>query len=275
LNSILDLNSPIVDLTLENPFNMQDFQEDKLSNLDIKAIDQSGAIHNVEMQISLHDGFTQRIVFYGCELVIDQMRGGDDYKSIRPVFSICILGGILFEDGTKLHHRFRLMDEETLRTLDKTLEIHTLELGRYNLGEADLATASELDWWLYWLLHAHEYEVEALLALFPKPAFRQATQTILRIAQKTEDKAMYDSREKAIRDRQWQLNSAIREGEIKGEIKGKIEGKIEGEAKLVQTLQSLLYLPISSKEELLAMSLKQLEELASGLQEKLRSRISS
>jgi len=59
-----------------------------------------------------------------------------------------------------------------------------------------------LDCWLFWFLHAHEYEADALLKLFPQQAIRQATQTIVNIAQVTEDKVMYDVREKAIRDQQ-------------------------------------------------------------------------
>jgi hypothetical protein len=42
LNAILSLPSPIIDVTLLNPFNPQDFQDDKLSVLDIKAVDQNG-----------------------------------------------------------------------------------------------------------------------------------------------------------------------------------------------------------------------------------------
>ena len=41
LNAILELDSPILDVTIENPFNLQDFESDKLSILDIKAIDQT------------------------------------------------------------------------------------------------------------------------------------------------------------------------------------------------------------------------------------------
>lgn len=68
LNAILDRKSPIVDVTIENPFNLQDFQDDKLSILDIRAVDQTGAIYDVEMQLSNFSGLVQRIVFYGCEI---------------------------------------------------------------------------------------------------------------------------------------------------------------------------------------------------------------
>lgn len=85
-----------------------------------------------------------------------------------PAFSICLLDGILWDDSDKVHHTFRLTDRDSGRTLGETLEIHTIELGRYNLREQDLATASMFECWLYWLLHAHEYEAEELLKLFPQ-----------------------------------------------------------------------------------------------------------
>ncbi len=50
---------------------------------------------------------------------------------------------------------------------------------------------------------------------------------------KLQSKAMYDARERAIRDRKSEINAAIR--------KGKIEGKIE----TIQLLQGILRLPIT------------------------------
>ncbi len=152
-----------------------------------------------------------------------------------------------------------------------TLEIHTLELGRYTLREADLAADDMLDCWLYWLLHAHEYEPAALLELLPQHAIRRATETLARISQISEDKAMYDAREKAIRDRKWELDASFREGELKGELKGKIEGKIE----LIRTLQGILHTSVSEEQELRTMTLEQLESLTSRLQEQLRNRMPS
>src|SRR5437762_581376 len=55
LNAILEPQSPIVDVTIENPYNLQDFESDKLSILDIKAVDQAGAIYDI-CAISPRDG---------------------------------------------------------------------------------------------------------------------------------------------------------------------------------------------------------------------------
>jgi hypothetical protein len=187
LNAILTLPVPIVDVTIENPYNLQDFQNDKLSILDIRAVDQRGAIYDVEMQLSTHSG---------------------------------------------------------------------------------------LDRWLYWLLHAHQYDAKELGSLFSQPEFQKATDSIDRIAKKTEDKAMYDTREKAIRDQQWILNAARREGLEEGEIKGREEGREEGELfGKIRMLQNLLSLPQSTDQELHPRSRTELEMLATELQAQLRKRM--
>jgi predicted transposase/invertase (TIGR01784 family) len=287
LNAILRPTPPIVGVTLENPFNLQDFEDDKLSVLDVKAVDGDGAIYDIEMQLDIFAGLVQRIVFYGCELYAGQLNAGEGYAVLHPVYSICLINGILWRDATQVHHAFRLTDEQSGRVLRGTLEIHTLELGRYNSTEGDLAAGDMLDCWLYWLLHAQEYEHAALLQLLPQPAIRQATETLGRISQQSEDKAMYDAREKAIRDWNWKINAARREGEIQGEIQGEIKGKIEGEIQgeikgkiegkieMIRTLQGILCVPVSEEEDLRGMTLEQLETLTSSLREKVRTRPSS
>jgi len=282
LNAILDLPIPIADVTIENPFNLQDFHDDKLSILDIRAVDQRGAIYDIEMQLSIFSGLVKRIVFYGCEVYAGQLKAGDDYKDLKPVYSICLLEGRLWQDSNKVHHAFRFADHDSGRFLAETLEIHTLELGCYNLGESDLDTASILDRWLFWLLHAHEYDSKTLTGLFPQPAFQQATNTITRIAEITEDKAMYDTREKAIRDRQWALNAsreeALEEGLEKGLEQGleqgREEGEIKGEIKLIRTLQEILGEPISEESSLKGQSLDRLQSITVQLRNKIHGRTS-
>jgi hypothetical protein len=75
---------------------------------------------------------------------------------------------------------------------------------------------------------------------------------------------MMSSRERALRDREWELESARREGFLKGEIKWKIE--------LIRLLQEVLHAPISDENELEAMRPDQLEAMMNDFCEKYRSR---
>ena len=94
---------------------------------------------------------------------------------------------------------------------------------------------------------------------------------------------MYDSREKAIRDRQWELNASRKEGLLEGEIKGKIEGeiqgmikgKIEGEIKMIRVLQEILQIPLGTDSDFEGKSLEDLQSLTADLQEQVRRRHSS
>jgi predicted transposase/invertase (TIGR01784 family) len=280
LNAILNRPVPIRDVLLENPFNPQDFLDDKLSVLDVKATDENGVIYDIEIQLSVRPGLIERLVFYGCEIYADQLRTGQDYTRLKPVVIIALVEETIWPEVTQLHHQFLFTDQESGRTLSDTLSVHTLELGKYNLTEQALATAGQLDRWLYWLLHAEDYEAQRLMELFPEEEIRRASQTLISISEITEDKTMYDAREKAIRDQQWAINVARNEGLIEGEAKGKIEGKIEGEIKgeikgkieTIRILQGILLIPVSSEAELNRKSLADLQRMTAELQAMIQSR---
>ncbi|MCE2798051.1 MAG: Rpn family recombination-promoting nuclease/putative transposase [Planctomycetaceae bacterium] len=275
LNAILDLRNPIVDLRIENPFNTKDFMDDKLSILDIKASDQRGWIYDVEMQISVAESLVQRLVYYGCRVYVDQLRSGDDYLCLKPVFTICLIEDKLWKDSTKVHHAFRFADLQSGKILSNTPEIHTLELGWYNLDRSELAEASLLDRWLFWLRHAHEFDLQTLRNLFPQPAFLKATDTIDRIARITEDKDMYDAREKKLRDQQWLIRAGLVEGREQGRQEGLVEGRQEGRQEgiqlgeligLIRFFQRQLGICQSPQEALAAKDPLELKALASELE---------
>jgi predicted transposase/invertase (TIGR01784 family) len=293
INSILKLPHPIVETTIENPYNEKEFLEDKLSILDIRAKDQRGWIYDIEMQVAVDPSLIKRMVFYGCEVYADQLRSGDGYAQLKPVFTIFIIEEKLWQDSTKLHHAFRLADLESGRLLDNTLEVHTLELGWYNLQERDLEQSTVLEQWLFWLLHAHEYDTENLKKLFPNPGFLQATDTIDRIARITEDKSMYDMREKRLRDHKWLLKLAIGESIEQGLQQGIEQGLQQGIEQGIEQgiqqgiqqgielgelvgqivlLQRQLGLRVSTREELLAKEPCELIALISELEPQLRER---
>ncbi len=267
LGAILDLE--IADLRIENPYSRKDFEEDKLTVLDVKATDRAGAIFHIEMQLATQEALTRRLVYYGCELFVDQLAAGDDYRLLRPVYSICLLDQVLWNDWAQVQHSFRLMDEPSGRVLEQTLELHTLELPKYTESEPKLAGLNLLTSWLYWLRHAQEYEPARLEELLPQPGLRQATDALRRISERTEDKAMYDAREKKLRDERWIKACTFDEGVAAGVLLGREEGKLQGK---IAILQEMLLLPFSPSDELDKLSALELGELVATLQTQLRTR---
>jgi predicted transposase/invertase (TIGR01784 family) len=228
LNAILDLPQPIEDVQILNPFSYQEFAEEKQIVLDIRARDMEGRWLNIEMQVSVLAGLINRLVYYACSLYVEQLKSGEDYSRLCPAISICLLREELFRDTRVPHHRFRLADVEQGRLLADTVELHTVELGKYNVVEERLAEASEIEKWVFFFLYASEYEAGRLRELLPGEGFERAIAAAEAIAGRTEDRMMYDQREKAERDYRWAIESARREGLELGLQKGREEGREEG-----------------------------------------------
>lgn len=269
LNSILRPKQPIVAVEILNPFSYQEFVGAKQIVLDIKARDSRGRLFSIEMQIANVAGLTQRIVYYACSLYVEQLGRGGDYASLCSAISICFIDKKLFAEDPKPHHSFRLVDQASGRELENAIEIHTLELPRYNLSEETIAQADKLEQWIFLLRKAHEYDAARLRQLLPGIEFDQAISVIETIACKTEDRFMYDQREKALRDQQWLISGAREEGRQEGRQEGESCGIVAGK---IQLVQELLGMAVTSSEVLLELELPALESTLNELQDRLRRR---
>ncbi|HPM84470.1 MAG TPA: PD-(D/E)XK nuclease family transposase [Candidatus Anammoximicrobium sp.] len=171
----------------------------------------------------------------------------------------------LFREDTIAHHRFRLADPEHGMEVSDSVEVHTVELTKYNLREATVSSAPAIEQWAFFFLHADRYEPEQLRELLPGVEFQQAISVVEAIAGKTEDRTMYDQRLKAQRDYQWGLDSAREEGRQEGRREGELVGKI-------RILQELLGEESSSAGGLGERTISELSAMLAELQQRLRSR---
>ena len=189
----------------------KEFETDKLVCVDVKATDQLGRVFIVEIQIVVQSSFAKRAVFYACEAYADQLRAGQGYSDLKATYSICLLMRNLWDDN-HLHHQFRLVDRETGRVLEESIEIHTVELAKYNGEASEVRSASVLQQWAYWIKNSSEHSVEELRELLPGLEFLRATGELNAIREITEEKQMVDAREKASLDIQSNLIDARQEG---------------------------------------------------------------
>lgn len=261
LNAILAPKVPVVEVAILNPFKFEEFQGDKLSILDIKARDANGMLFDIEMQLSTTEALPQRMAFYGCALYSQQLVKGDSYGQLCPVYVICLLDDEVWKESDTKHHQFRLHDGQSGLTLVDTLEVHFLELPKYNLTEDGLVESSNVERWIYLLRHAEDYDIPRLRELFPDPACQLVIDTLEEITMKTEYREIYDSREKARLDELWRITAAERRGERKGKLVGKI-----------QAVQELFGEAISNDEELFSRTYEELESIFADLQARLHHR---
>ena len=284
LNAILQLPSPITHVEILNPFIEQEFELDKLAVLDIKARDSAGRLLNIEMQTSVTSALKERLVYYAASLFSGQLKEGDKYSALCPTIGICILSAKMFPNIQQGHLRFVLSNLEHGLQLTQHFQIHTVELPKYNLSAAGLASGDNLDHWAYWFRHAAELDAGELRTLLPELPFQKATGILEMISRTPSQRDVYEARQKAIRDYASAIEDARQQGIEQGIERG-IERGIEqglekgidrghrlGKAEQVKMLQALLNEPVMTESQLLELDLSSLNAMAENLQSRLMQR---
>ena len=91
INSIVSEADQVSDVTLLNPYNIQNFKADKLSILDIKAKGADGKKFNIEIQITDEADYDKRALYYWGKLYTEQLKSSDDYSKLSKTIGIHIL----------------------------------------------------------------------------------------------------------------------------------------------------------------------------------------
>lgn len=259
LNSVLALKDPITEVTILNPINMKEFDADKFSILDIKAADSVGRRYNIEVQTTRPLGLPKRLTYYSAK----QLGEGDQYDSLNPSISICILDAIMFQHETALQHAFELRTANGLSLTD-CLQVHVFELPKYVIPSHNQPITDPVEQWLFFFRQAARCTAEELTQRLPDPVFDEATGVLQMIAKNPEDRQAYEDRLKAERD-EWARTAQAR-------LEGKLEGKIEERLRIVEMLRDLVGNDHPSTEELAKMDLDELAKHQIQFQSRLRDR---
>lgn len=131
INSIVSEEDQVVEVTLLNPYNPRDFKKDKLSVLDIKAKNEKGIYYNIEMQISDEADYDKRALYYWAKLYAEQMQKSYKYEKLEKTIGIHILNFLSIPESKKYHNVFQLREIETDVHYFKDIELHTIELNKF------------------------------------------------------------------------------------------------------------------------------------------------
>ncbi|HLQ44111.1 MAG TPA: Rpn family recombination-promoting nuclease/putative transposase [Planctomycetaceae bacterium] len=273
---------PIADLQILNPFNDKNWPDDKLSILDIKARDRFGRLFDVEMQMLPRTDLRERLLFYWAELFTQQMLEGAAYQAVRPAISICFLDGVLFPNVPAWHSRFTLRDAQHGHRLTDAIEIHLLELPKFQKLNEELA--ENLDQWLYFLRHGEQFDSVRPPSHLTLPEITKALEELAIMNQDTLERERYLARQKAKRDelsleysRRVELAEAIKNGLAQGLQQGLQQGLEQGLRRgeligVIQTCQELLSTSVDSQDALTALPDEELARRADELKRQLRTR---
>jgi predicted transposase/invertase (TIGR01784 family) len=203
---LVDLVNAVVDfpqgkrtqgVTIKNPFVAKDYAEGKVPVLDVWAADDPGRQFILEMQQFVRGGFAKRLLYYWAGGHAEQLLKGARYELLQPTFLICFVNETLLHDAS-WHHCFVVYDKKNDTILCKDLEIHILELNKFNLLVEELKTP--LQRWCYFFKHGASLDPANLPATLAVPVIRQAMEVLVRISQTELERHRYLERQRADRD---------------------------------------------------------------------------
>jgi len=153
LNAVLEYpkDRAILELNIVDPYQIPLLKGMKDTYVDVKARLADGRQVIIEMQVLNVPGFEQRILYNAAKCYSLQLEEGAQYSLLNPVIALTLTDFLLF-DTQALTSRFKLLEKNHLTEYNDDIELIFIELPKFTLAEAELATAKER--WLYFVKHA-------------------------------------------------------------------------------------------------------------------------
>ena len=268
INSIVSAEDQVVDVTILNPYNAQNFKQDKLSILDIKAQGIDGKRFNIEIQISDEADYDKRALYYWAKLYTEQLKVAQDYSTLSKAIGIHILNFTSIPQAKNYHNVFHITEKDNGFAYFKDLELHTIELNKFTndaneeLKDIVAKTKSALDMWAAFLTRHDLLKADRLPKELDNDSLKKAL-TVLNVMNfNDEERELYEDHLKWLRIEANTLKKAENKAREEGLAEGKAEGKAERDIAIAKNLLKL-GLPLDSIAEATGLPLDQIEKLKS------------
>ena len=210
INSIISQEDQVSSIELKNPYNEKQFYGDKASILDIKAQDHQGRYFNIEVQIRDQVHYDKRALYYWSRLYTSQLLESGKYDTLSKTISIHVLNfnGV---DEDSYHNIFRILNAKTHKTYFEDLEIHIIELEKFDKELSHLKTV--LDRWITFLKKAGEYVKNDIpKELEEIPEIKKAVEVLDTMYLEKDERDLYEARLKWLMDEDAIIDTVREEG---------------------------------------------------------------
>ena len=251
------LKIKITKIEIQEDVNLEQLSfKEKGGKLDIQAILNDGVIANIEMQVRNNHNMEVRTTFYASKIMSRETSRGEDYRSIKKIILINILGYNMFKKYDEYIHKTAIvLDGHREEIVIDNIEWWFIELPKFRKMHKNID--NKID---QWLLFIDDEEKELVKMAEEK------NQTL----QKAREEMNYLTGDAAVRRLAelreiWELdyNSDINYAREKGEKSGLKRGRKEGEQKKS--------IEIAKKLLKLQMPIEQISEITSLTEEEINN----
>jgi predicted transposase/invertase (TIGR01784 family) len=186
--------------------------------VDVKCTDESGRIFIVEMQFNWFSSFMKRVLFGASKAYVQQLKKGENYESLCPVYGVAIINEN-FDKSDEWFHHYKTVNIKSPNKVLPGLELFFLELQKFQPTTLEYRKMGVL--WLRFLKEINESIVEIPPEFTENPLICQA----LELSQES----AYTPAQLEGYDRFWDAIGVERTIAIDARIEGEKIGREEGE----------------------------------------------
>ena len=103
----------------------------KNSIVDVKCKDSQGRTFIVEMQMLWSASFAQRILFSASQAYVKQLRSGQDYSSLQPVYVLALTNQVFDHESEQYYHHYKIVNLQQPQRVLKGLEFVFIEIPKF------------------------------------------------------------------------------------------------------------------------------------------------
>jgi len=156
INALLELPDSVVSIEyLQNEL-LSEQGSGKNTIVDVRCTDHAGRHFIVEMQISHHAYFLERLLFNAARVYSSQLNKGDIYKEIQPVYAISIMDDILVGSNNNCVQTYSMINHDKTDERANGLHLVVLELAKCRKMR-NLDMEKPLDRWIQYFINPEYY----------------------------------------------------------------------------------------------------------------------
>ena len=243
---------------------------DKLTIVDVKAIDEKGHRYQIEVQLAVHAALAARILYTWSTVYHSQLQKGKNFQKLKPVISIWILDGNLFEEIEAYHLPFSLYNQQHQVVLTDHISIHLLQLPKWQKQ----TISTEKDRWIYLFKEGKNVDCDNPPETLNTDEMRQVMNVLHRFSENEANYLRYQSRLEAILVQNTILHEKEQALKLAEQEKQEKEQALQLAAREKQEKEQALQLAEQEKEHAKQEKLEkeQLQEQLNQLQQLLKEK---
>lgn len=229
LNAVLPLENeaPIIELEYLPQEHIPAIPAFKRTIADVKCKDSSGRVFVVEMQIYWTDGFKQRLLFGASQAIVKQLKPGENYQLLQPVYGLGIVADTYEKNTDEWYHHYQLVkNSENHQDIINHLQLVFIELPKFPVETTKEKQLRIL--WLRFLREINERTFDVPDELLTIPEIEQAVDLTRESAYSEGELNSYETYWDSVRTEKTLFIGKYQEGLEQGVKQGLEQGEKKG-----------------------------------------------